>query len=409
MKERIPKVYLKIGLTIIISGTILIIINNAINNMAGVNSALSTLIYIISPFIYGAAIAFILSPLYNRCVKATYALLSKGDKKLALRISRIVGTIVCLLVLFAFIVALGLLIIPETINSAIHLLEIMPRRLTSFANWVEGMAMSETHPEVAQMIEGSLQNFNETVTSWTKTEVLPKLGEYMAQISMGVLVTLKTIMNMLIGIIVCVYILNSKEIFKAQTRKIVAANLNENQQKEFNEFVQFTNKTFGGFINGKLIDSLIMGILCFICMSIIHLPYSILISTIVGVTNFIPFFGPFIGAIPSALILCVESPVQAGYFLILVLVLQQIDGNIIGPKILGGTTGLASFWVMFAILVGGGLFGFIGMILGVPVFAIIYYYLRKILNNKLQKKNLPYETEKYIEYDKYNINREDIF
>lgn len=409
MKERIPKQYLKLGLTIVISGAILIIFKDVIENMAGLSNAFSTLISIVSPFIYGAAIAYVLSPLYNNCVSSLYKMMGRLDNRKALRLSRTIATIISLLALGAVVVALGFLIIPETVNSVIHLLEIMPRKLANMVNWVEGMTMSESHPEIAQMIEGSIQNLNQTLTSWTTTEVLPRLGEYMAQISMGVLVTLKAILNILIGVIVCVYILNSKEIFKAQGRKIIAANCSEHQQQEIFDFLRFSDKTFGGFINGKLIDSLIMGLLCFVCMSILNLPYSILVSTIVGVTNFIPFFGPFIGAVPSALIICVESPVQAGYFLLLIIILQQVDGNIIGPKILGETTGLASFWVMFAILVGGGLFGFIGMILGVPVFAIIYYYIRRRLNNKLKRKDLPFDTEEYIEYDKYDIKREDIF
>lgn len=409
MKEHIPKQYFKLGVTIVTSGVALIVFKFAIDNMAGINNALSTMIYIISPFIYGAAIAYILSPLYNGCVRNLYKLMSKKSNRKALRIARTLSTIICLAFLAIVVVALGFLIIPETVKSVIHLLDVMPQKLGSVVNWIEGMTMSEAHPEIARMIEGSVQNLNKTITSWTTTQVMPKLGEYMAQISMGVLVTLKTIFNLLIGVIVCVYILNSKELFKAQCRKVIKANFSESHQREILDFVRYADKTFGGFINGKLIDSLIMGVLCFICMSIINLPYSILVSTIVGVTNFIPFFGPFIGAIPSALIICVESPIQAGYFILLIVVLQQVDGNIIGPKILGETTGLASFWVMFAILVGGGLFGFIGMILGVPLFAIIYYYVRRRLNNKLKKKELPFKTEEYIEYDKYDIEREDIF
>ena len=143
-------------------------------------------------------------------------------------------------------------------------------------------------------------------------------------------------------------------------------------------------------------------------MSMLHLPYVILVSTIVGITNFIPFFGPFIGAIPSAIIICFVSPVQALYFLIMILILQQIDGNIIGPKILGETTGLASFWVMFTIIVAGGLFGFAGMILGVPVFSLIYYYFKKAMEKRLERKQKPVETKEYQDFNAYNINREDV-
>ena len=230
----------------------------------------------------------------------------------------------------------------------------------------------------------------------------------MAQISMGVYVTLRTLFNLLISVIVCVYLLNGKELFKAQIKKIISATMTKEKSDDIFEFAYFANKTFGGFISGKLIDSLIIGILCFILMTIFNLPYTVLVSTIVGVTNFIPFFGPFIGAVPSALIICVASPIKALYFLILVFALQQFDGNILGPKILGGTTGLSSFWVMFAIIVGGGFFGFTGMVLGVPVFAVIYYYFSRYIKKRLARKQMPTETADYEEFNKYDINRKDV-
>ena len=161
--------------------------------------------------------------------------------------------------------------------------------------------------------------------------------------------------------------------------------------------VQFINRLFGGFINGKLLDSLIMGVLCFVIMNLLNMPYSMLISVIVGVTNVIPFFGPFIGAAPSALIVLTVSPVKCIYFLILILVLQQFDGNILGPKILGNTTGLSSFWVLFSILLFGGMFGFVGMIIGVPTFAVIYDLIKKLSNTLLKKKNLSTDTGQYEE------------
>lgn len=242
----------------------------------------------------------------------------------------------------------------------------------------------------------------------TQNEFLPQIGFYMGQISQGVLVTIRTLVNMAIGVIVCVYFLNSKELFRAQIRKLILAVCSREKSDRIFEFAYYSNRTFGGFINGKLIDSLIIGILCFILMTIFRLPYAVLVSAIVGVTNIIPFFGPFIGAVPSVIIICFESPVQAVYFLILILALQQFDGNILGPKILGGTTGLASFWVLFAILLGGGLFGFVGMILGVPVFAVIYYYAGRYIKTRLKRKHLPTETSEYEDFNKYDINRKDV-
>ena len=174
-------------------------------------------------------------------------------------------------------------------------------------------------------------------------------------------------------------------------------------------FGKICNETFGGFINGKIIDSIIIGILCFFAMTVLKLPMAILISVVVGVTNIIPFFGPFIGAIPSILILLIVEPIAALKFAIMVLVLQQLDGNVIGPKILGKTTKLASFWVMFAIIVGGGLFGLPGMILGVPVFAIIYANTSGAINSKLREKEMPTDTLVYEDFSKYYIDKEEIF
>ena len=165
-----------------------------------------------------------------------------------------------------------------------------------------------------------------------------------------------------------------------------------------------SNEIFSGFLIGKIIDSAIIGVLCFICLSALKMPYTLLVSVIVGVTNVIPFFGPYIGAIPSAVLILLEEPKMGIYFIIFIIVLQQIDGNIIGPKILGNSTGLSAFWVVFAILVGGGLFGIPGMILGVPTFAVIYYIVAMIINQRLEAKNLPQSSEYYDEFSYVETN-----
>ena len=175
---------------------------------------------------------------------------------------------------------------------------------------------------------------------------------------------------------------------------------------------QKANDIFGGFLIGKIIDSAIIGVLCFIGLSFLNMPYTMLVSVIVGVTNVIPFFGPYIGAIPSTLLILLANPIKGIYFLIFILLLQQLDGNFIGPKILGNSTGLSSFWVIFSILLGGGLFGFLGMLLGVPTFAVIYYIIELIIDGRLHRKNLPESSDYYDEYSfvddtgKYVISRE---
>ena len=206
----------------------------------------------------------------------------------------------------------------------------------------------------------------------------------------------KVLLNVLVGLIIAAYLLFSKEKFIGQSKKIVYAILPVRQANVIVHTVRKSNEIFGGFISGKILDSAIIGVLCYIVLSIMQMPYTLLVSVIVGVTNVIPFFGPFIGGIPSAIIIALASPIQGLYFVIFVIVLQQLDGNIIGPKILGDSTGLSPFWVVFAILVGGGLFGFTGMVLGVPAFAVVYYIISNVISYILRKRKLPDDTGVYI-------------
>ena len=410
MRERFKNGYVKLGVTVFVTGAALIVLYEMITHFDGLREDLDRVNTILSPFIFGLVMAYLLCPVYNATVRRVYKLTAVRwkTKRGALKFSRVIATVISLVVLIGVVGGLFAMVLPETIRSILGVVQVMPDRLNDLINWAENTFTAEKYPEVAEAFESLVAQARDSFVEWTQNEFLPRLGVYMTQISQGVIVTLKTLLNILIGIIICVYVLNSKELFKAQTKKIISATMNKERSDAVFEFAYFTNKTFGGFINGKLIDSAIIGVLCFILMSILNLPYTILVSTIIGVTNIIPFFGPFIGAIPSAIIICLVSPLQAVYFLIMVLVLQQFDGNILGPKILGGTTGLASFWVMFAIIVCGGLFGFLGMVLGVPVFAVFYYYTRKFITKKLVKKNLPTSTTAYEDFNKYDINRKDV-
>ena len=218
--------------------------------------------------------------------------------------------------------------------------------------------------------------------------------------SNGVLNLVNLAKNLLIGLIVMVYLLNIKETLSAQGKKIIYAVLSIRAANGTVEEFRYIHKVFSGFIIGKLIDSLIIGILCFILMSLFRMPFELLISVIIGVTNVIPFFGPFIGAIPSAVLVFLISPKQCLYFVGLILVLQQFDGNILGPKILGNSTGLSSFWVLFSILLFGGMFGFMGMILAVPVTAVLFDLFAKIQNYYLRKKELSPDTRDYMDLKK---------
>lgn len=219
------------------------------------------------------------------------------------------------------------------------------------------------------------------------------------RVSTGILSVFTVVKNILIGMIVMVYFLNMKDTLCAQSKKILYGLLRVKDANRIIGEVRFAHSVFGGFITGKLLDSLIIGIMCFFAMKFLKMPYVLLVSVIIGVTNVIPFFGPFIGAIPSAFLILLVSPMKCLYFLIFILVLQQFDGNILGPKILGGSTGLPSFWVLFSILLFGGLFGFVGMVIAVPAFAVIYRSVSAYIRGALVKKNLSGRTEDYMELD----------
>ena len=261
-------------------------------------------------------------------------------------------------------------------------------------DWIS--ANVDQNPELAALLQGKLENMSDTVILWAQDKVLPGAEAILT----GLVGTLGTVLDIFVALIICVYILNSKELFAAQARKLILATFKQERAEKFFELGRLSNQTFGGFINGKIIDSAIICILCFVVLTIFEIPMTMLISVVVGVTNIIPFFGPFIGAIPSIIILLIVEPIAALKFGIIILIIQQLDGNIIG---------LASFWVMFAIIVGGGLFGFPGMILGVPVFAILYTYLSRGVNAKLESKMLDTCTIAYEDFSKYNVDKEEIF
>ena len=398
------------GLTIFLAGAGILLFAQIAMNFGNFRGGLRKLATILSPFIYGFVMAYLLTPFYNWVVRGIYR---EGKDKFktkagALKFGRVIASILTVLIILGVVAGLVLLIVPQVVDSAMTISQNMPARLEQMNETINGLLSRFDNHELAEQLTSLTDNAQQYLIDWARETLIPGVGNYMQVLTSRVIVTLKTVMNLVIGIIVCVYFLNGKEQFKAQIRKVVRSFNNQKLSDEVFLFGNFTNKTFGNFINGKLIDSLIIGVLCFILMSIFKMPYAILISTIIGITNIIPFFGPFIGAIPSAFIILLVSPLKALYFLILIVVLQQFDGNILGPKILGSTTGLSSFWVMFAIIVGGGLFGFLGMLLGVPIFAVIYFYVGRAIRRRLRSRGLPEYTEDYIDFNDYDVNRKDI-
>lgn len=410
MKRLLENKHARLMLMIFIVGALLIIFNQIVGNYESFSEGVGTIKTIISPFIYGFVMAYLLSPIYNVTVRGLYKLLGKyfKNKQRLFSFCKLVASIVAVVCLIGAVAGLIALIVPQVIESLTGILKSLPQRLTQLSALFNDITSKMDNKRLAMKMSEIYAQVQTNLIELAQTKLLPGMGAFVGQVSTQVLLTLKTMMNVMIGVIACVYMLNSKERFQGQFKKVILATLPKEKAEAIFDFAKFTNRTFGGFINGKIIDSIIIGIICFILMKIFGFPYPILISAIIGITNVIPFFGPFIGAIPTAIIILLVSPIHALYFLVLIFVLQQVDGNIIGPAILGNTTGIASFWVLFSIVIGGGLFGFIGMVLGVPVFAIIYYYFSRSINKRLEAKGLEFRTDSYEDLNKYKIDKEEL-
>ena len=410
MKRLLENKHARLMFMIFIVGALLIIFNQIVGNYESFSEGVGTIKTIISPFIYGFVMAYLLSPIYNATVRGLYKLLGKyfKNKQRLFSFCKLVASIVAVVCLIGAVAGLIALIVPQVIESLTGILKSLPQRLTQLSALFNDITSKMDNKRLAMKMSEIYAQAQTNLIELAQTKLLPGMGTLVGQVSTQVILTLKTMMNVMIGVMACVYMLNSKERFQGQFKKVILATLPKEKAEAVFDFAKFTNRTFGGFINGKIIDSIIIGIICFILMEIFGFPYPILISAIIGITNVIPFFGPFIGAIPAAIIILLVSPIHALYFLVLIFVLQQVDGNIIGPAILGNTTGIASFWVLFSIVIGGGLFGFIGMVLGVPVFAIIYYYFSRSINKRLEAKGLEFRTDSYEDLNKYKIDKEEL-
>ncbi len=404
-KLKLKNKYLQQTLMFLFIGVILIVAYYVVNHIPVIKSGFDKVNDILMPFYLGIVMAYLLCPIYNATVRLVYKRNKNRFKRQikCFRLARVCGTLAALTLLIVVVAGLLMLVIPSLWESIAGLVIAAPEMISRAQEWISTNV--DQNPELEAILQGKLANLSETLILWAQDKVLPGAEAIFS----GVVGTLGTVLDIFVALIICVYLLNSKELFAAQSRKLVLALFSEERAEKIFELGKLSNQTFGGFINGKIIDSAIIGVLCFIVLTICKIPMTMLISVVVGVTNIIPFFGPFIGAIPSIIILLIIDPISSLKFAIIILVIQQLDGNIIGPKILGKTTKLASFWVMFAIIVGGGLFGFLGMILGVPVFALIYTYTSRGVNAKLQSKKLETDTFSYENFSKYNVDKEEIF
>ena len=347
----------------------------------GFGDAISKLTGILMPFIYGAVIAYLLKPVCN-CVEDFLRRLlpekmGTAANMLAVTISLLFGILV--------VYALIMMIVPQLITSVTTLYYTARNNLNDFVDWASHQEIIASNQKLLDFIETSYDNLQDTLDNIVRTKLVPSVQSLLSGAALGVMSFVTFLKNIIIGVIVSVYLLASRKKFGQQCKMILYSLIKPRWADIILEEILYADKMFGGFINGKILDSAIIGVLCYIACLIFKFPSALLVSVIIGVTNVIPFFGPFIGAIPATLLILIQNPIKALWFVLFVLVLQQVDGNIIGPKILGNTTGLSSFWVLFAILLFGGLWGFVGMIIGVPLFAVIYDVLKKFVFHGLRR------------------------
>ena len=372
---------------------------------------LASIYKLMSPVIYGFVIAYVLNPLVKLCEKYVFKFVSKKKPREKLR--RILSMLLTYTFMATVLTLFIAVIVPQIVSSYKDLESKMLIYVTSAQAWIEDLidrsefAMQQYNKLMdfidIDKITDSLQEFIQQIYN-----IIQNVSPYILDFVTMIVAQLK---NALLGIIFSIYFMYSKEKLIAQLKKVTYAFMKKDRVEKLFDFGKMTDKTFGGFIIGNILDSVIIGILTFITLGLLKMPYYQIISLLVGVTNFIPFFGPFLGAIPSAFIIFIAEPSKTIWFIVIIIVIQQIDGNILKPKIFGESTGLSAMWVVVAITIMGGMFGIIGMLIGVPVFAILYYIVKTVVDNRLKAKELSADTEDYMQSPNLTqsdeVNKED--
>ena len=384
MKDPVKRRYVYLMLSIFGGIGLSVVLFFVVYRFRGVGDALNKLGSILAPFAYGGVVAYLLRPMCNLYEGLFQKHLPKKLKKLSNGLAVGLSMISGLLIVYALII----MIAPQLFSSIQTLWLSLPDKISKLYSWA--MATFGENEKLVSLFNTVYNTVNTDLQNWADNTLAPYVSSVVSIVSgvgSSVWKVLMFLYNLLIGLIVAVYLLFSRKKFARQSVLIIRSALKPKWAELLLDEVAFIDRMFGGFIDGKILDSAIIGVLCYIGCTIFRFPNALLVSAVVGITNVIPFFGPIIGAVPSTLLILIESPIKALWFVLFVLVLQQVDGNIIGPKILGNTTGLSSFWVLFAILLFGGLWGFVGMIIGVPLFAVIYDVIKKLVFHGLNRND----------------------
>lgn len=349
---------------------------------------------VLTPVVFGCVIAYLLAPivdLLERTLLRPWAAAGTAARKPRTWV-RIVSVLLTLFLVIGAVVLLLCLLIPDVIASLWQLAENLPMYVSVVQGWMQSAEGSVTLPPI--VLEQAQALYDRAVESMQQVTGTG-LNDIAAAVTGGLMGVIGFFGNLIVGIVIAAYMMGMKEKLAAQGKKILCALLEREYVDKVMAALRYTDDVFGGFIRGNIVVSVLIGAICFVAFQFMHIPYAPLLSVLIGVTNLIPFFGPFMGAIPSCILIFLDSPIKCLEFIIFILVLQQLDGNILTPHILGQSTGLASLWVIISVLVGGGLFGPIGMLLGCPAFALVYALIRLGVDKGLEKKHLPGGTDVY--------------
>ena len=383
MKDPVKRRYVYLMLSIFGGIGLSVVLFFVVYRFRGVGDALNKLGSILAPFAYGGVVAYLLRPMCNLYEGLFQKYLPKKLKKLSNGLAVGLSMISGLLIVYALII----MIAPQLFSSIQTLWLSLPDKISALYAWA--MATFGENEKLVSLFNTIYNTVNTDLQNWANNTLAPYVSSVVSIVSgvgSSVWKVLMFLYNLLIGLIVAVYLLFSRKKFARQSVLIIRSALKPKWAELLLDEVAFIDRMFGGFIDGKILDSAIIGVLCYIGCTIFRFPNALLVSAVVGITNVIPFFGPIIGAVPSTLLILIESPIKALWFVVFVLALQQLDGNVIGPKILGDRTGLSSFWVLFTIILFGGLWGVFGMVIGVPLFAVIYDTVKKLVRRGLDKK-----------------------
>lgn len=395
MKRKIQNEYIYWGITALSVIALGILFYFTILRFDNIIKIIGKILYIFRPLLYGIIIAFILTQSFNFFNRKFTKLLSKRSKDTikVKKESKIISISISILILLLILFWIFYLLIPKLLISVVGIVEMLPDSIVKVESWLENILKG--NPAIENIILTMINDSSKSILSYLSEGILPKMENIVTTVTVGLNGMYEFLRDFTIGIVFSVYLLINKNKYVSEMKKFIYTFLGIKKGNSLLQGARYSYKIFNGFIKGKLLTSVALGIVCYIAMILFKMPYATLISLIVAITNIIPFFGPIIGWVPGVILLLLINPIQALYFTIIIIVLQQIEGNILSPKIVGDSIGLSGFWVLFSIMIFGGIFGLVGMIIGVPIFAIFYHFASYQLKKYLAKKDLPSETADY--------------